>query len=286
MARMTPTADPRRVAFDASFRGRLERFTLRLDGARRRREGPGRSTHFGSGEEWVGFRPYRPGDDPRQIDWNLLGRLDRAFVRVTRREVSEDWVVLLDASASMGLGAPSKLQAAAELCAAVTAAGLRRGAQVTVCTAAAERCFRRGAELMAALEFIERTVAEGEAGLPMTSPALRSAGRVVVIGDLIGTESARLVELARGRRELAAAQVLAPCELTPEPGTIRWTCPESGGALDVAVGPALQAAYDRELRAELEAWRAACSHHGVRYTVASSARAFEDVATELFDGAA
>jgi uncharacterized protein (DUF58 family) len=46
-------------------------------------------------------RRYRQGDDPRQLDWRLLARSDRAYVRLTDdRIVRPTWLVL-DASASM-----------------------------------------------------------------------------------------------------------------------------------------------------------------------------------------
>src|SRR3979411_3314952 len=36
----------------------------------------------GNSSEFSEFRPYRQGDDPRRVDWRLLGRSDRAYVRL------------------------------------------------------------------------------------------------------------------------------------------------------------------------------------------------------------
>lgn len=281
-------SDPRRVVFGPDLRRRLEAFALRLEGARRRREGPGRSSTFGAGDEWVGFRPYRPGDDPRQVDWNLLGRLDRPFVRVTRREASEAWVLAVDTSASMGLGAPGKLQAAAECAAALAATGLRQGAQVTlVAGAGAARRLTRASDLGDGLAFLEGLRADGAATLDdaLGDPAVRRAGLVVALGDLMGSDARAVVGLARGGRDVAVAQLLAPHELDPALGPVRWTCPETGDALEVAVDDALAAAYETELSHLLERWRERCGQRRVRYVAASSARPFEALLLELFGGA-
>ena len=67
---------------------RLERFAARAKLARERREGAARSALYGPGAEFAGYRAYRPGDDPRRIDWDLLARSGRHYVRTTRREVA------------------------------------------------------------------------------------------------------------------------------------------------------------------------------------------------------
>ena len=36
----------------------------------------------GVATEFAEYRPYRQGDDPRRIDWKLLARSDRAFIRL------------------------------------------------------------------------------------------------------------------------------------------------------------------------------------------------------------
>ena len=48
-----------------------------------------------------GHREYRPGDDPRRIDWRVLARHDRVVVREHDAERDARTDVVLDASASM-----------------------------------------------------------------------------------------------------------------------------------------------------------------------------------------
>lgn len=59
------------------------------------------SVHRGSGMEFAQYRAYEPGDDPRLVDWKLLARSDRYYVREAERESPLTAWVVLDASASM-----------------------------------------------------------------------------------------------------------------------------------------------------------------------------------------
>ena len=60
------------------------------------------SRRAGAGLEFSQYRSYQPGDDPRRIDWKLLGRSDRYFVREAEAETSLTVRLLLDATGSMG----------------------------------------------------------------------------------------------------------------------------------------------------------------------------------------
>lgn len=59
------------------------------------------SKRSGSGLEFSEYRPYQIGDDLRRIDWKLVARSDKFFVRNSEVETSVAVRILLDASASM-----------------------------------------------------------------------------------------------------------------------------------------------------------------------------------------
>jgi len=59
------------------------------------------SRRAGAGLEFSQYRSYQPGDDLRRIDWKLLGRSDRYFVREAETETSITVRILLDATGSM-----------------------------------------------------------------------------------------------------------------------------------------------------------------------------------------
>lgn len=63
-----------------------------------------RSPFFGFSQEFAEYRPYVQGDDPRFIDWNVLSRTDRTYIKRFLGETNTHLVLLVDASASMGYG--------------------------------------------------------------------------------------------------------------------------------------------------------------------------------------
>ncbi len=56
---------------------------------------------LGAGLEFSQYRAYQPGDDPRRVDWKLVARAERYFVRESETETSVTIRVVLDASRSM-----------------------------------------------------------------------------------------------------------------------------------------------------------------------------------------
>ena len=61
-----------------------------------------RSPYFGVSIDFAEYRPYAPGDDPRQIDWNVFARTDRYYLKKYHGDTNAEVHVVVDASASMG----------------------------------------------------------------------------------------------------------------------------------------------------------------------------------------
>lgn len=279
------------VRFGPDLPARLQRLALRVSGARERREGAGRALIAGGGEEFVGHRPYRPGEDLRDLDWNLLARLDRPYVRVMQREAGERWLVLLDVSASMGVGVPGKLQAAAEIATAIAAVGLRQGATTRLVASGGAQAedtgvtLRKATDLPAWLAFLEARRAGGAHGLAtlLDRGRARGAGRVFLLGDLFDVEPERLPALLAPGRSIAVCRLLAAEELLPPEGCVfEWVDPEDGRRRAVDVDRSAAAAYERELELTLEGLADTAARHGVPLVTMSSAAPFEDALQGLF----
>jgi uncharacterized protein (DUF58 family) len=279
------SADPTRIAFAGDFWARLESLAARVQAARGREPGAAQSRVRGAGDEFLGHRPYRPGEELRHLDWGLLARSERAFVRVFRREVGERWVLLLDASASMGLGEPGKLQCAAEIASGLAACALAAGASARLLAlqpaGVASVSAARAGELGRWLAFLEGLSAAGREGLrPLfAAPAVARASRVFLIGDLMDLDPADVVPLAGRGRAVDLVSILAPHELVPEaPGRrgVRWLDPETGAALGVELDRELCARYARHLEQRLVAWDRLARRGRFGHRACSSAAAFED----------
>ena len=66
--------------------------------------GEHRSPAYGFSQEFAEYRAYTEGDDPRHIDWNVVSRTDRVYIKRFLGETNTHLMMLLDCSASMGYG--------------------------------------------------------------------------------------------------------------------------------------------------------------------------------------
>ena len=81
-----------------------------------------RSPFTGFSTEFTEYRQYNAGDDLRYLDWRLLGRTDRYFIKKYRADTNTQCHVLIDTSASMNYAHASsvtKLQYAQFLAASI-----------------------------------------------------------------------------------------------------------------------------------------------------------------------
>jgi uncharacterized protein (DUF58 family) len=269
------------VRFEEGFARRLEALVSRLSAARDRRESGGAPRVVGGGgSEFVGYRPYTAGDDPRAIDWDVLARSRRAFVKVRRRESGEAWRIELDASASMGVGPPGKLQRAAEVAAGIAALAVAAGAEARVVVRPSGREYdvARRPALAALLAFLAEQRAEGGPGDRATRSAHSEASRIFLVGDLRDAVPEETLALHARGRELAIVQILAPVEITPPAsGSVAWWDPEGGAELSVELDADARGAYEAELAGEIELWRGLCARRGVLYACSSSELEFEEI---------
>jgi uncharacterized protein (DUF58 family) len=92
-------------------------------------------SHFkGRGMDFEELREYIPGDDVRDIDWNVTNRLGRPFVKRFREERELAAVLAVDVSGSsaFGSGNLSKREYAAEVTATLALSATRNGDKVAL----------------------------------------------------------------------------------------------------------------------------------------------------------
>ncbi len=260
--------------------------------------GERRSKRRGRSVEFDDFREYVPGDEPRHIDWNALARLDRLLVKVFREEEDLSLHVVVDLSASMATGKPSKLIFGARLAAALADVALANSNRVAVTafgattarTLAALRGRRSMARVAAFLigeaERMSGEGATGAVGAGLTA-ALRSAiaiggkgsarGVVFLISDFgdwaeMATGTANLLAAAtvQGKVDAHAVRVVSPSE--EDPGldganglslAVALTDIETGRKVETVVSEETVAAYRRSRDADLRRWEGWCASAGV-----------------------
>lgn len=149
----------------------------------------------GAGLEFSQYRSYRPGDDPRRVDWKLYSRSGRYFVREAEGERSVTVRIVLDTSLSMAMtsGNGTKFDRARELAAGIAWLAHRQGDAVGIVMVndrerAAVTPQRSRHQLHRILDLLERTTPAGRwpSWPQIESLFTASAGRgiTVLISDL------------------------------------------------------------------------------------------------------
>jgi uncharacterized protein (DUF58 family) len=100
--------------------------------------GGSESVFKGRGIEFEEVRPYVPGDEVRDIDWNVTARLGSPYVKrfVEERELTVMLVVDISRSMRFGTAGSEKRELAAELCAVLGFAAMRNNDRVGLILAA------------------------------------------------------------------------------------------------------------------------------------------------------
>jgi uncharacterized protein (DUF58 family) len=208
--------------------------------ARRTIRGPAAGTHRsrqrGVSPEFTEYRPYRQGDDPRRLDWKLLARTDRAFLRITNDRATLGTMLVLDASASMAfpLATRGKWEQACRIAVGLAAVAHGAGDPVGVLVAGTQGVAqlpprtRRGV-IAGSARLLESIVPAGSASLVPALALVRPAQRIVLIADFLADDDALLHD-ARERiiagADVLAVHIVAREELDPSRGAIIAMDPE------------------------------------------------------------
>jgi uncharacterized protein (DUF58 family) len=278
------------LLFDDEFLRKLERLELLARKIfRGLLRGERTTARRGRGIEFHDFRDYRPGDDFRHIDWNIYSRLDQLFLKLHASEEDVTLHLVLDTSASMGFGEPSKFDHARRLAAALAYIALHNLDRVGV-SAFAEGLVASLPPIKARHHMARLLAFLGEldcAGATRFGAALRDLatrtrhpGLVILISDLLGTAEVEdgIEALRHGGHDLVVIQLLAESEIDPPlDGALRVVDAETGDELDVTADRELVRLYQRRLERGLQEVETLCRRRGVEYLRASTAIGFEDV---------
>jgi uncharacterized protein (DUF58 family) len=227
--------------------------------------------------EFADYRAYGHGDDLRYVDWNIYGRLDRLHVKLFIDEEDLCLHLLVDASASMGFGAPSKLDYAVRLAAALGFVGLVNHERVGL-GLLRERVgegwppTRGRGQILPMMNFLSSVQPGGgtslDEGLGNYAKRARESGLVVVISDLLdpaGYERGVRALLER-RFDVHMVHLLDPEEMNPTlGGDLRLIDSETGELRDLTVDAEALRDYRERLRAFLERAESFCRAREIGY---------------------
>lgn len=258
--------------------------------------GTHRSRLRGLSAEFTEYRPYRQGDDPRRLDWKLLARTDRAYLRITNDRATLGTIVLVDASASMAFPEDSlaKWHQACRVAVGLAAVAHASGDPVGLVTV--NGAVRRVAPRTRRGVIAEIARVLGEAGLPArpgeshgearlasTLAQLRGVPRIAIVSDFLSDDDVLLREartLAAGGSEIVAVHVVAREELEPAARPVLATDPDAPQLrrpLTVESVAAYRDAFAAWRSATARAWRTAGATFAEAVTDEAAARAIRRI---------
>ncbi len=222
----------------------------------------------GIASEFAEYRPYRQGDDPRRLDWKLLARSDRAFIRLAPDRAVLGTLLAIDASASMAFPAAradqerdavrTKWRAAKEVIVACAAVAHGGGDPVGLAAAAEHGVARlaprtRRSVVAEIARTLDSTVPSGSGSL--ASAFVGAPARVLLVtdclGDLEGLRRAARAHVAAGG-QVHVVHVVSRAELDPPRAAMLATDPE-----DASVVRPLTADTRDGYKAAFDVWRGA-----------------------------
>lgn len=248
----------------------------------------------GAGVEFSEYRAYAPGDEWRRVDWKLLARADRYFVREAERDSHVAVWLVLDATASMlepsrSIDGLNKLGYARLLLACVGAIAQRQGDAFGLVVCQGERAHftpaaRGPRQLQRVLARLEATQADGSlpggdtlrASLHFT----RSPGVVCVAGDFLDWPSPlseALIRLRSMRHDVRAVCLQTQAEVDGAFDTASSYRDPEGDESMVRFGRDLRAGYLRNRAAHFDAVALQCRRHDLPFVQARIEQAPGDV---------
>jgi uncharacterized protein (DUF58 family) len=233
------------------------------------------SKQRGTSAEFTEYRFYRQGDDPRRIDWRLLARSDRAYIRLATDRAILPTMIVIDASASMAFPVVTreKWRRAREIAVGLAAVVHADGDPVGVAVADERGHMRivparaRRGVVGEIARIIDSAQPSGVNALASTVQAMRTR-RIAIITDLLG-DADDLLRVARvhivGGGEVHLIHVVAREEIDPPRRVMLAADPEQM-TLQRLLGESTRRGYDASFgawRGEMaRQWRAA----GAAYT--------------------
>lgn len=243
------------------------------------RQGQHTSHRRGHGLEFADYRLYAPGDDFRHIDWAVLGRTDRLYLRQFRDEQDLNVMFLIDASASMQF--QGKFEKAKQLALAIGYAALAGGDTVTFSLLGQRNTqrFRGANSFPKILAELGPSTAQGafdlRAELRAAVARHRIPGKCFFISDLLAPheELFAAIDILRHRNfEIALLQILSPSEIALDGNLGGYVAEDSetGDRAELLLGSSSRKEYAALLASHIEGVERYCLKAGITHILLSS----------------
>jgi uncharacterized protein (DUF58 family) len=253
--------------------------------------GEHKSPFRGFAVEFTQHREYVPGDDIRHLDWKVLGRTDRYYLKQYEQETNYVAHILLDGSESMkyGSGSLTKMQYGKMMAACLSYLILhqRDAVSVGVFDAAMRQSVPRTGNLASVLNIMNVLAAYEPARqtniahvLHDLAGQIRRKGIVILISDLFDDEE-KILEgiqhLRFGGNEVILFHTMDPAELTfPFKGMVEFVGLEEPSRI-MTRPKEIRKSYLKEVEAFRTRIKEGCERNNVHYVLVNTGQAMHEV---------
>jgi len=236
-------------AVDASFAGQYE------------------SVFKGRGMQFDEVREYTPGDDIRDIDWNVTARTGKAYIKrfVEEREMTLLFAVDLSASGQFGTVNQTKNQLAAEFCAVLAFAAAKNNDKVGLLIFTDQIDLyippKKGSSHVLRLirELLAFEMPKRRTNIPLAldyiAKVTRKRATVFLVSDFMESGFKKTLSLLNQRHDVIAVPVRDRVEIAmPDVGLIELEDAETGEMILVDTSsPGFRSRYGHQATAEFDA---------------------------------
>jgi uncharacterized protein (DUF58 family) len=253
------------------------------------------SPNHGFSVEFSEHRKYAPGDDPKDLDWNVYAKTGRYFVKKFRAETNMTGYLVLDSSSSMGYTYRQELtKFDYSICLAAALAYLMIHQQDPVGLVTCDAKVRtvvppksKRSQIGTILGVLANLKPDGDTDLggALTQLAALARGKclLMVFSDLLTDAPAvmkSLYRLKHAGHEVILFHVLDEAEVHfPFTGTVEFTDVESDARLQVDTR-GIRADYLAGIQEFRENWRRECGQAGVDYVPIDTSVGFDKALLE------
>ena len=218
--------------------------------------------------EFEEVREYQPGDEIRNIDWNVTARMNRPYIKSFREEREMTVMLVVDMSASTRYGSKSQLKSdlIAEISALLAFSAVTNNDRIGLILFSdrvqkyikpkrgLRHIFRIVRELLSPVEFGPKTDIAG--ALSFAGKMMPHSSICFLISDFIAPDFSKEARIISNKHDLIAINIVDPTErVFPAMSLVTYRDPETQATALVDTGSSevlasLQKGYEQHLEAQ------------------------------------
>lgn len=260
------------------------------------------SVFKGRGMEFEDVREYYPGDDVRNIDWNVTARTNYPHVKNFKEERELTVMLLVDISASSGFGTTgfSKANIIAKICATLAFSAIKNNDKIELilfsdkidqfipAKKGSKHVLRIIRELLVSAKQLENYTTRDTTNINVALEHLnkhrKKRGVCFIVSDFVSEDFEVDLRIAAKRHDITAISVSDPRELAiPEVGLIEFEDSETGEIIMIdSSDPQFQKNFQANVQEESESRKNFFRSLGINHLEINTAESFENSMVAFF----